>query len=92
MEINGTFTSVWDNATITTPAVLDTKTGEVIAESIKADNLGTLREEWFEDQEGEEFDVCPECHEYITKVVYEEGVGKTLYEKIVCRNPDCENK
>lgn len=95
--MKGTFVSVWDGGQeIRTPAVLDTETGEVTAESVEADDVEMLDREYFESSEhensGEEFEVCPECHEYITKVVMKEGVGKTLYEARVCSNPDCLNQ
>ena len=95
--MKGTFISVWDNGSeIHTNAVLNTETGEVIADSVEAGNVENLSTEYFQSNEffnaGEEFEVCPECHEYILKVVMKEGVGKTLYEDKVCSNPDCENQ
>jgi hypothetical protein len=96
--MKGTFISIWDGGTeIRTPAVLDTKTGEIIAESIEVNNdLDILLREYFESSEfhnsGEEFEVCPECHEYILKIVIKEGIGKTLFEALVCSNPDCDNQ
>jgi uncharacterized protein with PIN domain len=95
--MKGTFTSVWDNGEeITTPAELDETTGEVTTDSVDVDDsFDVLDREFFTSTEfknaGEEFEVCPECHQYITKVVMKEGVGKTLYEALVCSNPDCEN-
>jgi hypothetical protein len=88
----GTFISIWDNGSIRTPAELNTETGEISTTSVDADGMEHLMEEIFEDEEGEEYDVCPVCHEYILKVVMKEGVGKTLYEEQVCSNPDCENQ
>jgi hypothetical protein len=90
--MKGTFVSVWDNGSIRTPAELNTETGEVTTESVEADGMVDLMEEWFEDEEGEEYEICPVCHEFILKVVMKEGVGKTLYEAEVCSNPDCENQ
>ena len=92
MTMLGTFVSVWDNGSLRTPATLDTETGEVTTESVDADGMEHLIDEWFEDEEGEEYEICPECHEYITKTVMKEGIGKTLYEARVCSNPDCENQ
>jgi hypothetical protein len=49
-------------------------------------------EEWFEESEtGDEHEICPECHECILKTIMDEGVGKSLFERTVCSNPDCEN-
>jgi hypothetical protein len=90
--MKGTFVSIWDNGSIQTPAELDEKTGEISTESVDADGMEHLMEEWFEDEEGEEIEVCPICHEYALKTVVKEGIGKTLYEDKVCCNPDCENQ
>jgi hypothetical protein len=90
--MKGTFVSVWDNGSIRTPAELNTETGEVTTESVEANGMEHLIEEWFEGEDGEEYEVCPECHEFITKVVVKEGIGKTLYEVRVCSNPDCDNQ
>lgn len=96
-KIKGTFTSFWDGGTeISTEAILDTETGEVIAETSEVEDVDILDREAFTSNEfanaGEEYEICPECHEYITKVVMKEGIGKTLYEARVCSNPDCENQ
>ena len=88
----GKFTSIWDEGTVTTPATLDEATGEITTDSVDVKGMEHLIEEYFEDEEGEEYDVCPECHEYILKVVMKEGVGKSLYEAQVCSNPDCDNQ
>lgn len=93
MEIKGKFTSIWDNGTVTTPAILDTKTGEITTDAVEvSDDMGTLMEEWFEDSEGTEYDVCPECHEYILHTCMEpdEHVSHQLNELKRCKNPNCE--
>lgn len=64
----------------------------VTTNSVDVDGMEHLIEESFEDEEGEEFEICPECHEFILKTVMKEGVGKTLYETQVCSNPDCDNQ
>ena len=88
----GTFTSVWDGIEITTPAELDLETGEInILETVNADGLEILDEEFFTDEDGKNYNVCPECHEFITKTFMVEGTGKTLHEITGCSNPDCEN-
>jgi uncharacterized protein with PIN domain len=88
----GTFISIWDEGSIRTPAKLDEETGEITTNSVDAKGMEHLIEELFEDEEGEEYNVCPECHEFILKTVMKEGVGKTLYEEEVCSNPDCDNQ
>lgn len=95
--MKGTFVSVWDGGTeIRTPAELDEQTGEVTTESVEAGNVEILDREYFESSEffnsGEEFEICPECHTFITKVVMKEGIGKTLYEARVCSDPNCDNQ
>jgi hypothetical protein len=94
MILSGTFTSAWDGDTeITTVATLDTETGEVDAECASGDlDVYILEKEYFTDKAGNTYPVCPECHYFILKTVMKEGVGKTLYEALVCSNPDCDNK
>lgn len=97
MTMTGTFVSVWDDGTeIRTPAILDETSGAVDAETSDIENLEILQREFFESSDfansGEEFEICPECHEYILKTVMKEGVGKTLYEAQVCSNRYCENQ
>jgi hypothetical protein len=89
----GNFVSIWEEGTITTPAELNTETGEITTESVDANGFEHLMEEWFEDSEdGEEYEVCPECHEYILKSVMKDGIGSTLDEVQVCSDPECENQ
>jgi hypothetical protein len=93
--MKGIFVSVWDGDTeVRTPAVLDEATGEIETKSVDVDDLdlNMLDREYFENEEGDEYKVCPECHEYILKTVMKEGIGKTLYEAQVCSNPYCENQ
>jgi hypothetical protein len=70
------------------------KTGEITNTPIDISNVENLETEFFESSEfynsGEEFAVCPNCHKFILKVIIEEGIGKHLFEKKVCMNPDCE--
>jgi len=91
--MKGTFVSVWDDGTeIRTPAILDETSGSVDAETADVENLDILEREYFESSDGEEYEICPECHEYILKTVMKDGIGSTLYEALVCSNPDCENQ
>ncbi len=95
MKIKGKFISNWDNdIEISTKAELNTKTGEVISESLEVVGLDILNEEIFiaDDEEiAETYIICEECHEYILKIEILEGVGKQLYEHYHCMNPDCDN-
>jgi hypothetical protein len=91
MEIKGMFVSIWDNGSIRTSAILDTETGEVSTNSVEVDDdLGTLMEESFEANDGEEYDICPECHEYIIHTCMEPGIAHNLDEVKRCKNPDCD--
>ena len=95
--MKGTFISVWDNAIIRTPAELDTETGELSTNSVDAEGLEHLIEELFEDEEGNEHNVCPDCHEYILKekdITDTDENGNELPEIagiIICSNPYCTN-
>jgi hypothetical protein len=91
MILKGTFTSIWDtDVEITTPAELDTETGEVSAESVDAGDVDILEEEYFTDEQGNQYPVCPECHEYILVTSMEDGIGHNLDEVKRCKNPDCD--
>jgi hypothetical protein len=97
MKIKGVFTSVWDDdVEIVTKAILDTETGEVTAETAEVENLDILQREFFTSEEfanaGEEYEICPECHTFILKVVMKDGIGHTYEEVNVCSDPDCENQ
>ena len=90
--IKGTFVSVWDGGVeIRTTGELNTETGEVTCDTVEAGNVETLDREYFETAD-DEYEICPECHEYILKTVMKEGIGKTLNEVQVCSNPDCDNQ
>jgi hypothetical protein len=91
MEIKGTFTSIWDDdVEITTNATLDTETGEVTTEAVEIDNVDILVGESFTDENGNQYDICPECHEYILHTCMEPGIGHNLDEVKRCKNPDCD--
>ena len=89
--MKGTFISIWDGGQeIRTPAILNSKTGEITTKPVDAD-VEHLDREYFESSEffnsGEEFEICPECHGFILKLVIKEG-----NEALVCSNPECENQ
>ena len=95
MKIKGTFTTIWDcgDVRITTPAELDTETGEVTTESVDVDDseIYNLDREYFTDENDVEYEVCMDCHSHIFKTVMAEGIGKILFETLECMNPDCDN-
>ena len=85
--IKGTLTTEWDNGeSIVTVATLDLETGEVVRESVEVDeSFEILDREYFTGQENNEYDICPECHEYVLKYSID---GETcLQEKKEC--PSC---
>ena len=92
----GTFTSVWDGGNeIITNAELDEETGKVIAESVDVDDLDLeyLDKEYFTDEEGNEYSICPDCHEYVMreKCFEGEGNGNDYDGQQICSNPYCES-
>ena len=91
--MKGTFVSLLDNGiVISTLAELNEKTGEITTEPTEVNEIDILESEYFVNENGEEFEVCNTCHNYILKTVMKEGIGKTLFEAHVCSNPDCENQ
>jgi hypothetical protein len=92
--LKGSFTSVWEQGTVQTEGTLNTDTGEVTCNTVEeSEDLGNLEREYFEDKDGNEYDVCPICHEYILKpAMVPDQVGKGLSEVKVCSNPDCESR
>lgn len=91
--IKGQFVSVWDEGSVSTYAELDTKSGELLNVQMVDGNtdMGTLEREYFEDKEGNEYEVCITCHGFILKAEMNEGVGKQLIEDTACPNPNCES-
>jgi hypothetical protein len=90
--IPGSFVSVWDSGSVQTEGTLNTRTGEVTAETSNLSELGSLDREYFEDKTGKEYEVCPECHQYILKtVINPDQIGKSLSEIQVCSDPDCDS-
>jgi len=91
--IKGSFVSVWEKGTVQTEGTLDTETGAVTAKSVDTGDLGSLEREYFEDKDGNEYEVCTECHSYILKSeMNPDKVGNGLHEDKVCSNPDCESR
>lgn len=92
--IKGTFTSEWDEGTLTTACTLDTETGELFPETADTGDtdLGSLISEKFVADNGDEYEVCMVCHEYIKKGKMVPGrTGKQLYEEQQCMNHGCES-
>jgi len=87
----GNFRSVWDEGIVITPATLDTDTGYVETESMDANGFEHLIDEHFEDEDGDEHEVCDVCHEYILKTAMVDGIGSCLDEVEVCSNSNCDS-
>jgi hypothetical protein len=87
MVINGIFISKWENGDVETKATLDTETSELTTQSVDVgEEYEHLIEETFVSLGGEDYKVCPECHEYVTKTVMVNGIGNTLEEQQECPN------
>lgn len=91
MEIKGFFVSEWDEGTIETPGTLDLATGELSVQfSESGSEYENLNEEKFISMSGEEYKVCSNCHQFITKVeMHDDNVGAGIHEVDVCRG-NCE--
>jgi len=92
--MKGTFISIWnDGIEISTPAELNTETGELIIESVNVDglDLDILINEKFIDENDDKYEVCPDCHCFIMRTVMSDGIGHTLNEIKVCSDPYCES-
>lgn len=90
--LKGSFISVWEEGTVQTEGTLNLDTGEVTCKSVNTPDLGCLQREYFEDKDGNEYEVCKECHEYILKTIMlpdPVGIGIAEYEE--CSNPDCDS-
>jgi hypothetical protein len=71
MIIKGKYTSEWfGECSITTDATLDTDTNKLEIEiaDVEIDDNSILFDEYFISDTGERYDnICPDCHEYLTK-------------------------
>lgn len=65
MKIKGTFTSIWDDGVIETPATLDLKTGNIKTKKLDVPDMGSLISENFISSDGKEYEICSECHNNI---------------------------
>lgn len=90
----GIFTSVWDGGDeVSSYAELNEETGEVIAEIVDVDdlNLESLDREYFTDDKGTEFTICPTCHSYIMVNRLFDCIDEPLKQREVCSDPNCES-
>lgn len=89
--INCTFTSVWEDMSVTSSNVYNPETGEVITDTVDVNPTGSLVREYITLPDGDELEVCSTCHEYVMRKVMVEGVGKQLEEATICANDECES-
>ena len=90
-EIKCEYTSIWDNGSeVITHCFYDPKTGEVTPEVSKGRiPEGSLVREYITLADGDELDVCMDCHGYTLKSVMQSGISHNYDEVQVCSDPDC---
>lgn len=89
-KIKCQFVSVWDGSTsLNSDAIYDPddKTFEVIG-TVAVDGVELLDREYLEMPDGDELEVCTQCHERILETRMVPGIGHDLDEVQVC--PDCD--
>lgn len=85
------FTSVWDDGSVvTTPCEYNPDTGEVEPE-VSKDTVptGSLLREFIALEDGENIEVCMDCHSYTLKTVVGDRADLSYGEYEECRNPEC---
>jgi hypothetical protein len=76
----GTFTSEWENGSVTTEAELDERTGEVFTKAVETGDYGNLEREIFMiDGDDTEMEICPACHTHIRKTVDDIKICSDFY-------------
>jgi len=90
-EIKCTFTSEWDDGSIvTTPCVYDDVTGQTDPEVSNGPvPTGMVLREYITLPDGDELEVCHDCHEYVLRPVVGERADLSYGEYQECLNPDC---
>jgi len=85
------FTSVWDDGSVvTTPCDYDPDTGEVNPEVSNGPvPTGMVDREYSTLEDGEEIEVCLDCHSYTMKKVVGDRADLSYGEYGECRNPEC---
>lgn len=85
------FTSVWDDGSVvTTPCEYNSDTGKVEPEVSKGEiPTGGLIREYITLADGEEIEVCTDCHSYTLKKVVGDRADLSYGEYDECRNPEC---
>ena len=88
------FTSVWDDGSVvTTDCQYDIDTGLCEPEVSKSEPpTGCLEREYITLEDGEEIEVCQECHEYVLKPIVGDLSDCSFGETTECRNSDCPSR
>lgn len=91
LEATCMFTSVWDTGPIiTTKCVYDQMSGRVEPEVFDGPApTGNLEREFITLEDGDELEVCPNCHEYVLRTVMGDRADCSYGEMKECPNPDC---
>ena len=85
---NGQFTTVWDGGEIITTGTVDIDSGKVEAKFINTNDLGSIKDSYFEDCDGNMYEVCKTCHKYINIPKDDELESFVM----VCSNIECESR
>ena len=85
------FTSVWDDGSVVvTPCEYDPKSGKAEPEVSKgAAPTGMVTREFITLADGEEKEVCLECHEHTLKAVVGDRADLSYGECAVCSDSEC---
>jgi len=92
--IKAKFISVWDEATeIITNAIYNTRTGEVVSESVENLQVESLDRQYLLLKNGEEIEVCRHCNCHVLRtVVLPDGAGNGCHESLVCADRECQKE
>ena len=90
--IKCTYTSVWgESDDVVTDCMFDVATGAILPEISYADPKGGLIREYITLPNGNVFDVCPECRDFVMKTFMGDRADLSYGEITVCRDKDCIN-
>ena len=89
--IKCSFTSVWDDGSVvTTPCTYNPETGQTNPEvSNGTIPTGMVEREYITLDDGEEVEVCHDCHDYVMKTVMGDRADLSYGEYNECSDPEC---
>jgi hypothetical protein len=90
-KTNCTFTSVWDDGSVvTTPCIYHEDTGEVEPEVSEGTiPTGMVTREYISLDNGDEIEVCLDCHSYTLKTAVGDLADCSYGEYRVCSDDEC---